>query len=242
MRVVTVGYGEPFETLLSVMRHSLRKTNPTARLDVVPVGPHVMPSGYPEHAESNVNKMRAWVHAVVSAKDGEKLLLADCDLMFLGEINSAFDQDFDVAYTVRPGKLALNAGALFVRANAKSRAFVRRWYMEATWILQQDPQRIQQEVMRFGGVSQASLMHALEGPLGATVGFASLPCSRWNSVDQTWADFDPATTRIIHVKGRLRRLVLGPTSPDQHEVLGPLMRLWRGLHEEVKTLSEGNSQ
>lgn len=232
MRVVTVGYGKPFTTLLGVMRYSLRETNPTARLEVVPVGPHVFPEGYPEHAESNFNKMRAWVHAVCTAQDGERLLLADCDLLFLKDVGDAFDGGQDVAYTVRPGKIPVNAGVIFVVANKRSRAFMRSWYNEAERILSRKKEAIKREVAKFGGISQASLLHTLEGPLGATVRFKELPCSVWNSVDQTWANYDPETTRVIHIKGKLRRLCLGRSQPEQHEVLGPLMRLWRQWRDE----------
>jgi len=237
MRVVTVGYGWPFETLLSVMRHSLEQTNSTARLEIVPVGPHVFPEGYPEHAESNFNKMRAWVHSVCGCQDGEQLLLADCDLLFLKSVEDAFLGDFDIAYTVRPGKIPINGGVIFVKTNKRSRAFMRHWYTAAETILRRGKNEIKREVAKFGGISQASLLHTLEGPLGATVRFKELPCAEWNSVDQTWADYDPETTRVIHIKGKLRRLCLGRSQPEQHEVLGPLMRLWRQRRSELTSSS-----
>lgn len=189
----------------------------------------------PSHAQSaiglrrhatNTQKLDHWTAQVVAAADGEQLLLMDADTVVLRPLDDLWEQAFDLAYTVRPprAKFPLNGGVVGVRVSDRTRAFLTAW-AEGNRRLLGERTGAYDWARRFGGVNQASLAPLLDQAEARGVEVRALPCAEWNCEDTTWAEFNPARTRILHVKDALRRMALGMEPPTPE--LAPLVALWR---------------
>ncbi len=199
----------------------------TVRVEALPA-PKPMLRASPGHI-ANTHKLDRWCEILMTASDDTRVLLIDADTVVLQPLDSIWDLPFDLAYTARPEgtRFPLNAGVIAVRVNARSRAFVTAWRDENRRMLA-DPARHLPWRKRFGGINQSAL--------GAVIGevalhLVALPCVEWNCEDSTWKDFDPAVTRILHVKSQLRLAIF-------HGVSGaarwrPLVALWRAREREV---------
>lgn len=158
-------------------------------------------SGYVD----NTHKLDRWCAVAAAAPDGTQLLLIDADTVILRPLEAIWAQPFDVAYTVRPAasRFPLNAGVVFVRVSDRARAFMTAWRDENRQMFA-DAARHQPWRKRYGGINQAALGAVLASAHVADLAIARIPCAEWNCEDSTWADFDPAVTRILHVKSQLR--------------------------------------
>lgn len=178
---------------------------------------------------ANTQKMIAWDAAVQAAPDGAEILLIDCDAMVVGPLDEVWTIPFDLAITTkRHTRFPFNSGVVFVRVNARTRAFFRAWRDENLVMLRD---RDHHQVWRrgYGGINQAALGRALESGWAQGLHVHELPCAEWNCEDSHWREFDPAVTRIVHVKSALRMAILGfgPTL----EYLRPLVLLWRRMEQ-----------
>ena len=146
--------------------------------------------------------------------------------MILRPLNAVWDLPFDVAYTVRPRLLPLNAGVVFVRVSDRVRAFMTAWRDENRRMLT-DTQHHQVWRRRYGGINQAALGAVLESPRTDGLAITPLPCSEWNCEDSTWRAYDPDVTRIVHLKSQLRIALFHGGSGGQE--VRRLVTLWRAL-------------
>ena len=73
----------------------------------------------------NTVKLGVWVDAVRKSNDNTAIM--DCDMLIQRDISCAFDDDFDIGYSVRTGKIRLNGGLLFIRPNKRSISFLEEW-------------------------------------------------------------------------------------------------------------------
>ena len=193
------------------------------------------PSPRPRVSEgyvSNTHKLDRWCAVAAAAPDGTPLLLIDADTMILRPLDPVWDLAFDVAYTIRPAssRFPLNAGVIFLRVSDRSRAFLLAWRDENRQMLK-DAARHQPWRKRYGGMNQAALGAVLASSHAADLVIARLPCAEWNCEDSTWPAFDPAVTRILHIKSQLRLAVF-------HGVSGvsrwkKLVALWRARELEA---------
>jgi len=174
----------------------------------------------------NTHKLDRWCEVVAAAADGTQLLLIDADTVILRPLDSVWETAFDVAYTTRPAtsRFPLNAGVIFVRVSDRSRAFLRAWRDENRQMLK-DTDRHQPWRKKFGGINQAALGAVLASPRAADMAIARLPCAEWNCEDSTWPLFDPAVTRILHVKSQLRLAIFQGVSGAAR--WKSLVALWR---------------
>jgi len=178
-----------------------------------------------ESASSNTQKLEEWARIAASAPEGDLLALLDADTFLTATLDPVWDLDFDVALTERAGShLPLNGGVIFLRAGARARDFMKAW-AETNRELFCSPKLLDPWRKRYGGMNQAALGKVLETrpPGGAKV--LRLPCLEWNCEDSSWAQFDPARTRVIHVKSALRTAAFG--MDGAFGPVAPLMRLWR---------------
>lgn len=155
---------------------------------------------------TNTDKLREWGRIVDEAPDGDTIALLDSDMMALGTIDGAFATPFDVACTDKQHcqKLPFNGGAVFVRVNERSRAFMRTW-VEVNDRLFANPEEHAPYRGRFGGMNQAALGYMLER-MTIDVAFRWLPCATWNCCDEVlWRAWRGA--RLVHIKSGLRRAI-----------------------------------
>lgn len=211
MRIVCNHFNDPvFSRLADALRVSVEQNAPDIYFDERVTDPPEERPLLLRHYTDNHAKLRVWRDAVCEAQDGEQIVLMDADALVLGDLSEAFTHDFDIGWTWRPGRLPVNSGVVFVNVNDRSRAFMDAW-------VERDTQLMNHRTLadhgrsKYGGANQASFMWLIlhgNGEQIANVNGKDLPCRKWNSVDQTWCDFD-SDTRILHIKGRLRDACLG---------------------------------
>jgi len=209
MRIVCNHFADPtFLRLGDALENSVEVNCPEAEFDLwVSPRPDEQP-GLLKHYTDNHAKLLIWRDAVHNADDGERIVLMDADTIVLGDLTPAFDEDYDIGWTWRPGRLPVNSGVVYVRANARSKAFMDAWVQRDS-ILMGHRSLADHGRNKYGGANQASFMWLmLHGGGGEIANLKDLPCKKWNSVDQTWCDFD-SDTRVLHIKGRLRDACLG---------------------------------
>jgi hypothetical protein len=231
-RLVSHWFGDnpQFARLARVLEFTARRHCPGWSIEVERVNPapRVSPLGVPSHAH-NTMKMDTWAGVIAAAEHGDRVLLIDSDTAILRPLDDVWDQDFDMAYTVKETtRFPFNSGVVFLRVNESVRVFAEEWQRENARLLN-DPREHQVWRSQFGGVNQAALGYMLTSGIVEQLGLrlVKLPCVEWNNEDTSWQSFDPARTRIIHIKSGLRRAVFG-FGPVMAR-LRPLVRVWREL-------------
>lgn len=162
--------------------------------------------GAPLHA-ANVHKVAWWSARVHDAADGQELVLLDADVAVVRPLDDLWEGVFDLAYTTKRRPFPFNLGVLFVRVSDRTRAFFRTWLEENLQLLTHQSREATAWRRQFGGINQASFGRLLARGALADLALHTVPCREWNCEDSAWSTFDPAVTRILHVKGALRRAV-----------------------------------
>lgn len=187
----------------------------------------------PSHAD-NLHKLEAWARAIDASADGDRVLLMDADTAILRPLDPIWSKPFDLAYTVRPrrSEMPFNSGVVAVRVNAKTRAFMSEWVAENR-AMAADQSYHAKHRQRFGGINQAAFGVLIDRRKGEKddkkIRLATVPCLEWNCEDTSWPAFDPAVTRILHVKGALRAHLFNLTSAEASSDVQALAALWRQL-------------
>jgi hypothetical protein len=158
----------------------------------------------------NSHKMRLWREIVDGAADGEMIGLIDADMMVTGGLAGAAGLAGDVIYTARPegARFPLNSGVMFFRVSPRVRRWVHVWHGLNEGMLR-DARRHAEWRERYGGINQAAFGEtlAIAGELMPEVDVRAVPCAVWNCEETGWADFKVGETRLVHLKGRLRRVL-----------------------------------
>jgi hypothetical protein len=222
------GAGDQWPRLARVLAYSAAAHSPAWRIEMHQMAPPSRSApGMSEASVANTQKLESWAGVVRDAPDDDLILLIDADTMVLRSLDPVWDRPFDVAYTVRPQSAGFpfNAGVVFVRVNARSRAYIDRWRIENRGMLDH-PDRFSLWRRRFGGINQAALGYLLsQDDHGAQL--LPLPCPEWNCEDSSWALYDPAVTRIVHVKSALRKALFSRAHVSA--CVRPLARIWQDL-------------
>lgn len=228
LRSCYFGGSPDWERLARVLSHGARLHCAGWDVDVRRIAPPPPTHSLSANKNGNTHKLDWWTAQVEAAEDGTRMLLIDSDTMILGPLDGAWDQDFDFGYTVKQGRFPFNAGVIFVRVSERVRDFMRHWSDE-NWRMFKDSRYHEPWYRRFGGLNQAALGKMLtEGVnVGMGVKFGTLPCAQWNCEDQSWDAFDPAATRIVHIKSGLRLAALATGEGSMK--LMPLVRVWRAM-------------
>lgn len=180
----------------------------------------------------NTEKLNLWTMAVDAAAVDTPILLIDADTAIVRPLDDVWRRPFDVALTVRDKscRLPLNAGVVFLRANATTRAFMHAW-RDANAHMMTDGEFLRPWRKKYGGLNQAALGYVLEKTaIGRATSIERLACQEWNCEDSSWTAFD-GRTRIVHVKSSLRMAIFH-YSPAWRD-LKPLMRLWIELERQA---------
>lgn len=185
----------------------------------------------------NTHKLDAWVRAVDGLADGTPVLLIDADTLILRPLDPVWDPLFDLAYTVKPkgARFPFNGGVIFLRVSPAVRAFLEAWRSLNRQML--DDAALYQPWRRtYGGVNQSALGKLLKDG-GHALTIVKLPCVEWNCEDASWDRFDPAVTRILHIKdgithGNLRKAIFGQ-QPASTPAVKTLAALWHDLEAKA---------
>lgn len=216
--------------LSRALERTARQHCPSWRVRVEPFSPTaiVHSNGVPGFI-ANTQKLEHWESIIAGAADGERILLIDVDTVILRPLDDVWDRTFDVAYTVA-NRFPINGGVVFVRVSDRSKAFMAAWVAKNRELLVDYEPRWWRA--KFGGINQAAFCLLTEGGYqGAEL--LGLPCAEWNCEDSTWAKFDPAVTRILHVKSHLRQACLSPFQCEPW--MKPLRQLWRDAERAARS-------
>jgi len=219
--------GDHFRRMARALEYSALRHAPAWRVEVrqvpPPSGVYRSTLGVPAH-EHNSAKLDHWRDRITAAADGDRVLLIDVDTMITGPLDPVWDLPFDLAYTSAAERLPLNAGVVFVRVSPSTRGFLEQWAAVNRSFLG-DAAALRPWRARYAGINQAALGFMLERA-GHGCQVARLDGAIWNCEDSTWRRFDPATTRIVHLKSDLRRAIFrGLARP----ALSTLVAAWREL-------------
>lgn len=225
-----IGGMAQYPRMARVLDFTAREHNPTWDVRVRQIDPpHVRAKSGATSDTDNAHKLQHWRDIVLTADEGSRILLVDADTFVTGPLDALWDIPFDVAYTTRTSMYPLNAGVVAVRVNHHSRAFFHGWAAQDEAFLH-DPEAHAPWRAKYGGMNQASLGCFLESERHDEL-LTQLPCATWNCEDTTWAAFDPATTRLVHVKSALRMAIfkVAPATP----ALAPLVDAWLAAEDRL---------
>lgn len=182
---------------------------------------------------TNSQKLEWWRSVVVDAEDGDRVLLIDADMMITRPLEDVWRRPFDLAYTIRTeGRLPLNGGVVFVRVSPATRRFVDRWFAVNQGFLANANDHRHWRT-KYAGINQAAFGYMLERERDPGLALERLTCHEWNSENTTWAKFDPALTRIVHLKSGLRRALFGQVTMERREHV-KLIALWHELEAQAR--------
>lgn len=179
----------------------------------------------------NTLKLASWTDAVDRLPDGTRALLLDADLYVRAPLAQLWEQDFDVAITVRPdtARYPFNCGVVALRVSDKTREFMTLWHAWCEDLWRKAQLRMKWGA-KYGGINQASLGALIESGELEGLHVEMLPCAEWNCEDSTWKDSEKA--RIVHLKDELGRCALnypGNYAPHVRELASE----WRRIEQEM---------
>ena len=211
MKVVAVTFSKAFKRLTDAWEESVCRNLP-GDIEVIlvePKEPEPMP-GLDSFSVDNNYKLKIWRDFIKNSD--EEIVCMDVDTIVLGDLKPAFNDDFDLAYTIRDNPhMRINAGVIFARPTEKTKAFMDRWVELDTKILTDSKLNEKGKALNYGQ-NQASLALLLQEK--PDIKLKELPCEIWNCVDQNWHNFSEET-KVLHIKGHLRECIITFKKPHQ---------------------------
>lgn len=225
--------GDQYGRLARVLEHTAAVHCPewTIRVERLKApGAYTSAIGVHSHV-TNSQKLEWWRSVVLDAEDGDRVLLIDADMMITRELDAIWSRPFDLAYTIRTeGRLPLNGGVVFVRVSPATRRFVDRWFaVNMKFLANANDHRTWR--IKYAGINQASFGYMLERERDPALVLERLTCDEWNAENTSWRKFDPAFTRIVHLKSGLRRALFGSEIKREYK---PIVALWHSLEAQAK--------
>lgn len=237
MKIITVQFNYRntiFERLLTAFRNSINLHMPDVGLTEYTYNfdktRNNIKRGY--SVITNTFKLDRWVE--ILEQETENLCFSDCDMLMTNRIDDVWEYDFDVAYTYRrkwkeTGQgIPYNGGVIFTRPNERSTRFFKRW-AEVNRMMVEDQQFHAKWRKKYAGINQSAFGYLIENESDICK-LKELPCPTWNSVDESWTEFNK-DTKMLHIKSQLRRCCLG--SQRMPSRLQPIVELWH-WYEKLK--------
>lgn len=239
MTIVTVQFNYPpemhrpdYDILLKVFEASVKTHAPNIRFEKILIEPPMLNDG-DTHALNflyNTVKLEKWVEALNAINDD--IIFADCDMLMLRgfpEESIWGSSDWDVAYTERTEKrvrqdsltrkywgdgpihrMPMNGGIMMARPTKAAKDFYQQ-LLDVNNYLYGHKQEHTKWNIKYAGMNQAAFGYLIETrQFNALV--KPLPCRIWNAVDSDWHAIS-GDTIFVHIKSRLRRLVLSGALP-----------------------------
>lgn len=225
MTILTVqfdrdSYGA-YKKLLDAFEASVERNMPSAKFEKVMIDGPEWYKGCKWSLKANTKKLQVWYEYAKGCDDN--LVLADCDMLMLRDGSHAFNEDFDIAYTVRtvPSRIPINGGIVMVRPTEAGRDFIRRWRdVNDRMFADKEFHRVWKK--KYPGMNQSAFGYLIEtGEHNAKL--HAYRTREWNAVECDWSKITEDTV-FVHYKGKLRGMVLGNRPP-----VGPYvdaMSLW----------------
>lgn len=180
-------------------------------LEVVGINTPTRPSKYRWMSE-NTAKLVVWRDIIKQATT--PVILTDADMMMMSsDFEPIFDGDYDIGYTKRTKcpTIPLNGGVVVVKPTPEAIKFMDAW-VAVNERMMREPGFHSPWRKKYAGMNQASLGYLLEHPR-TKAKVQALSCRLWNAVDDDWNYCLTEGSRLIHIKGTLRRAALKEWRP-----------------------------
>lgn len=177
---------------------------------------------------SNTVKLAEWLRVMNDTDDD--VVFMDCDTAILRDISPAFAGDFDIGYTVRTRGIPFNCGVVFVRNTPAAKQFVAVW-RDINDKMYHNTKLHNPYRHKYAGMNQAAFGYVLEHG-GAGAALRKFPCHEWNACKEDWPAVD-GTTRVLHVKSDLRRMIIGGVRTELCGKNIRAVRIWRDLEQQA---------
>lgn len=210
MRIVTVQFENildeelrDYGLLLKVFQYSALKHMPNLNFEIIKIPPPKKDPPKEYFMTKNTIKLDYWINAI--KQSDEDTILMDCDMLVLKDMSCAFEDDFDIGYTIRKSKIPLNGGMVFVRPNERSIKFLERW-KQINKEMYEDVNFHTPWRNKYAGMNQASFGYVLE-TYENELNLQNFNCREWNVCQEDWSKLDDSCY-CLHVKSKLRRMCL----------------------------------
>ena len=233
MKIVSVQFDYPgfnrYEKLAKVFEYSIKKNCPDAELELLKVRPpklrkHTRSKSF----ETNTLKLKLWLEVLKSTTDD--VIFMDCDMIVLKDIAVAFKNDFDIGYTKRTkAKMPYNGGVVFIKNTPEAVKFVEYW-KEINDKMYNDYSFHHKWRNKYAGMNQAAFGYIMENG-GYKAKLKAFSCDIWNACVENWPKIDD-NTRIVHIKGVLRRTVLMNSTINSSRYRRAVI-IWRNMAIEA---------
>lgn len=206
MKVVTVYFDEKpiYRKLKEIFMNSYQEVMPDTELVVIEPGRQKRKK-YSHKLDTAVGFIAAANYVV---QQEEPCIVVDIDILWLRDVTDVFKQEFDLAVTVRDTKARYNTG--FWAYTPHARKAVVQWKVYTEYYAE-NLERLHDEIWQHGGIDQIALRDTIK--TNPELAVLELPCREWNAEQSSWASVDDST-RLLHIKSRLRQVVDGKTIDD----------------------------
>jgi lipopolysaccharide biosynthesis glycosyltransferase len=214
-----------YEKLAEVFEYSVKKNCPEADLELLKVKPPELKKKIRSKSfASNTLKLKLWLKVLKNTDDD--VVFMDCDMIVLKDISDVFKNRFDIGYTKRTGsRIPYNGGVMFVKNTPEAIKFVELW-KEINDKMYNDYSFHHTWRNKYAGMNQAAFGYIMETG-GYKAKLKSFSCDIWNSCVENWPKINDET-RIVHIKGALRRSVLMNSSINSVRYRRAVI-IWRNM-------------
>lgn len=228
---------DSYKRLLEVFIFSIKKWMPEVAIEITYCDPPQKVSNRNTGLITNTAKLARWVESMERCDNDDEIIFADCDLLAIGDMFSAFDKhQFDIAHTVRFGtehgktRIPINGGVLYVRKNERTLHFMRE-YLRVNNEMYCNPEFHSPWRLSFAGMNQAAYGYLLSNSHLYDCKIINIPCEIYNVCNTEWHKFSNESL-CIHYKSSLRRAALGQA--PSNGTMQPFVNLWRKYEQEMK--------
>lgn len=229
MKIVSVVFDYPthshkYSKMAKVWEYSIKKVMPDVTVELIKIDP--------PHWEvkksytSNTVKLDLWYKSLEATN--ENIIFMDCDMFVLGEMESAFDNDFDIGYTVKARihktSCRINGGIIFVKNTENAKAWMNE-LLKINEKMYYNEDFHNQWRCKYYGMNQSAMGYMSErykGPAKVKE-FSTLI---YNACDCDWKNVK-SNTKIVHIKGKLREYIL---KNKDHFHYSYIIKKWRQYH------------
>lgn len=236
MKIVSVQFDYPgqnrYDKLAQVLTYSIKKNCPNADFELIKLkAPDIKKKIKSKSFASNTLKLEYWLKALKETTDN--IIFIDCDMLVLGDLSSAFLSDFDIGYTKRTSsRIPYNGGVVFVKNTPQAIEFIELWN-KINKKMYNDYSIHRPWRDKYAGMNQAAFGYVLEKEK-YNAKLKSFPCAEWNACVEDWVKIND-NTKIVHVKGGLRRAVIGQRPGNGYQYRRAIL-LWNNLAIEAGLL------
>jgi hypothetical protein len=229
LKAITVTLDDEFDWMADRLAESIETNCPGMELRRIRTKAFSETKWMPKFITDNFTKLQVWDTWLGEQSEGQ-LVFIDADTLVLSPLQPVFEEDFDVCYTVRPGRVPFNNGVIFARANGRTKRFFGQW-RKHNFRLVKNQGKMVHLIRGYAGGNQWAFQQCIDdienGKFNCRV--HAVPCAKWNCEQETWREFN-GKTAIVHIKSLLRGHLLSYMpweTEEQAAEMEPVVRTCR---------------